>query len=213
SLLQELLSTSNLLVSLSASARCRGLPLCLVFGVELLDLLHQGGHDLVLLSQLLLVLLLLLNHRLGPVLLGKLRVGYAVKDKTALNAFVREMRALVSDDDEVKDHHGLALPESVKARLDGALQKFHCNLDQPSNTIVGKVAVGVARYWRCVTPLSDSYYTVAEFKRFQSIPDHVPMMGANINGDYLQIGNAVPYLMAKAWGKSILEAFKKGRRW
>lgn len=47
-------------------------------------------------------------------------------------------------------------------------------------------AAGTSRGWRCIR--SDGHFlTVAEFKRLQSIPDHVAIQANNIHSAYLQV--------------------------
>ena len=56
-----------------------------------------------------------------------------------------------------------------------------------------------------IHPLEDRRYSVREIARIQSFPDDFIFVGESIQAKYRVIGNAVPPLLAKEIGTSILE--------
>jgi site-specific DNA-cytosine methylase len=82
----------------------------------------------------------------------------------------------------LSDHQGARAPKTVLTKSTNSLASFTAVGDQPSVTIVGHCSVSGAnksnvRGWRCLMPDKDhdylDYFTIAEFKRLQSVPDRV----------------------------------------
>lgn len=85
--------------------------------------------------------------------------------------------------------------------------------DRPSPTITRNF--GTPSSSRCIHPHADRGLTTREGARLQSFPDRYRFSGSRIQKN-LQIGNAVPPLLAKALGQSILAGLGfsgGGRAW
>ena len=78
--------------------------------------------------------------------------------------------------------------------------------DKPSTTITRNF--GTPSSARCVHPKIDRALTTREGARLQSFPDHYKFYGSRAKRN-LQIGNAVPPLLAKKIGKSIAKSLDK----
>jgi len=54
----------------------------------------------------------------------------------------------------------------------------------------------------------DRMITIREGLRFQSFPDYFELVSSNKRNYYIQVGNAVPPLLSKAWAKHLLKYLK-----
>ena len=78
--------------------------------------------------------------------------------------------------------------------------------NKPSTTITRNF--GTPSSARCIHPKTDRALTTREGARLQSFPDHFKFYGSRAKRN-LQIGNAVPPLLAKQIGKSIFKCLDK----
>ena len=74
--------------------------------------------------------------------------------------------------------------------------------DRPSPTVVAHLAKDGYMF---IHPWKDRTITVREAARFQSFPDDFEFEGS-MTAQFRQVGNAVPPLLAKAIGESVMES-------
>ncbi len=77
--------------------------------------------------------------------------------------------------------------------------------DQPSWTVLAHIGMDGYMY---IHPTENRTLSVREAARIQSFPDDFEFVG-NQQDTYVQVGNAVPPILAKAVGKSVLEYLNK----
>ena len=77
--------------------------------------------------------------------------------------------------------------------------------DQPAPTVVAHLAKDGYMF---IHPFHDRTITVREAARFQSFPDAFEFSGS-MTSQFRQVGNAVPPLLAKTLGESILRTIKQ----
>ncbi|RZJ77628.1 MAG: DNA cytosine methyltransferase, partial [Chryseobacterium sp.] len=72
-------------------------------------------------------------------------------------------------------------------------------LDQPSWTVLAHIGMDGYMY---IHPIENRTISVREAARLQSFPDDFTFVG-NMREQYVQVGNSVPPLLAKAIAKSL----------
>ena len=77
-------------------------------------------------------------------------------------------------------------------------------LNEPSWTVIAHIGMDGYMY---IHPTENRTLSVREAARIQSFPDDFEFVG-NQQETYVQVGNAVPPLLAYAWGKKITEILK-----
>ena len=104
------------------------------------------------------------------------------------------------------------LPPEIRRILPFREDIFHDRLkrlimDQPSWTVIAHIGMDGYMY---IHPTENRTLSVREAARLQSFPDDFVFVG-NQQETYVQVGNAVPPLLGKAMGGSIMEFLKKRR--
>jgi len=155
---------------------------------------------------------------LPPVESGESKHSYASKPK---NDYQRLMRA--ESKSELHDHEGpnhgdwlmrvmrrvptggsvLDLPKNMRPKSYFANTYARLWWDRPSTTITRNL--GTPSSSRCIHPKHNRGLTTREGARLQSFPDSYRFHGTRIKRN-LQIGNAVPPLLAKVIGESLRDA-------
>ena len=102
------------------------------------------------------------------------------------------------------------LPKEVRSILPFREDIFHDRLkrlkaDQPSWTVIAHIGMDGYMY---IHPTECRTLSVREAARIQSFPDDFEFVG-NQQQTYVQVGNAVPPLLGKAIGESLLEYLDK----
>jgi DNA (cytosine-5)-methyltransferase 1 len=97
----------------------------------------------------------------------------------------------------------LDVPERLRPKSYFANTYSRLWWERPSTTITRNF--GTPSSSRCIHPLADRGLTTREGARLQSFPDGYRFAGSRIRKN-LQIGNAVPPLLAQAMGKCIFQA-------
>lgn len=97
----------------------------------------------------------------------------------------------------------LDVPEELRPRAYFANTYSRLWWERPSTTITRNL--GTPSSSRCIHPLADRGLTTREGARLQSFPDAYRFTGSRIQKN-LQIGNAVPPLLARALGAEIFRA-------
>ncbi len=97
----------------------------------------------------------------------------------------------------------LDVPENLRPRSCFANTYARLWADRPSTTITRNF--GTPSSSRCIHPRADRGLTTREGARLQSFPDSYQFTGTRIRKN-LQIGNAVPPLLARALGQEIFRA-------
>lgn len=105
------------------------------------------------------------------------------------------------------------LPPEIRRILPFREDIFHDRLkrlimDQPSWTVIAHIGMDGYMY---IHPTENRTLSVREAARLQSFPDDFVFVG-NQQETYVQVGNAVPPLLGKAMGESIMEFLKNNRR-
>ena len=98
------------------------------------------------------------------------------------------------------------LPPEVRKILPFREDIFHDRLkrlvlDEPSWTVIAHIGMDGYMY---IHPTEPRTLSVREAARIQSFPDEFEFMG-NQQETYVQVGNAVPPLLGKAIGESIID--------
>jgi DNA (cytosine-5)-methyltransferase 1 len=157
---------------------------------------------------------------LPPVASGESRDAYGGAPANAYQAFMRE-----GAKEPLTDHDGpwhgpkllnvlarvpaggtiLDVPEELRPKSYFANTYSRLWWDRPATTITRNL--GTPSSSRCIHPAFDRGLTTREGARLQSFPDGYRFLGTRTQKN-LQIGNAVPPLLARALGRSIWDGFR-----
>lgn len=102
----------------------------------------------------------------------------------------------------------LTIPKNLRPKTGFKNSYQRLVLNEPSPTITRNFTTPSSA--NCIHPLQDRALSIREGARCQSFPDWFTFLGSN-DDKRLQIGNAVPPLLAKSIGESILQTFANNK--